>query len=62
MLGNAKASDRGTTTVEFHVFFVPYSEGFGCFLRWILSLFLGKIGHFFSQIWRVSLIGVGLIR
>ena len=26
--GNAKASIRGTTTVEFHVFFVPYSEVF----------------------------------
>ena len=24
MMGNAKASNRGTTTVEFHVFFVPF--------------------------------------
>ena len=49
-LGNAKASTRGTTTVEFHVFFVPYSEVFGWVLRGILSRFLGKIGHFLGKI------------
>ena len=31
-------------------FFMPYSEGFGCFLRGILSFFLGKTGCFFSRI------------
>ena len=44
-LGNAKASTRGTTIVEFHVFCVPFCEGFGWFLRWILSLFLVKLGE-----------------
>ena len=45
MLGNAKASDRGTTTVEFHVFFVPFCEGFGVIFEVDFVAFLVKLGE-----------------
>ena len=40
--GNAKAPLRGTTAVEFHVFFVPYSELIGIIdfgrIRWMIAI------------------------
>ena len=54
-LGNAKASTRGTTTVEFHVFFVPFCVGF-----WVI--FEVDFVAFFSKIGRIIMILDGLVK
>ena len=53
--GNAKASIRGTTTVEFHVFFVPFCEDFEV-------IFEVDFVAFFSKIGRIIMILDGLVK